>query len=146
MGGGNGGDGDQPPGLVLRRGRPPVQYLGHPELPARAPTAAGDPSVRTTLIIPALNEAEVIGTVLARVPANLLDEVLVVDNGSTDRTAEVALRAGARVIIEPRRGYGAACWAGVSPLDPTTEIAVLLDVDWIQRPDALPRVPATLLA
>ena len=69
--------------------------------------------MRTTLIIPALNEAEVIATVLARVPDNILDEVLVVDNGSTDGTAEVAARAGARVIIEPRRGYGSACWAGV---------------------------------
>ena len=102
--------------------------------------------MRTTLIIPALNEAEVIGTVLARVPDNILDEVIVVDNGSTDRTAEVALRAGARVIIEPRRGYGAACWAGVSALDPTTEIVVFLDGDGSQRPEELPRVLAPILS
>ena len=102
--------------------------------------------MRTTLIIPALNEAEVIGTVLARVPDNILGEVIVVDNGSTDRTAEVALRVGARVIIEPRRGYGAACWAGVSALDPTTEIAVFLDGDGSQRPEELPRVLAPILA
>jgi glycosyltransferase involved in cell wall biosynthesis len=102
--------------------------------------------VRTTLIIPALNEAEIIGTVLARVPANILGEVLVVDNGSTDSTAAVAARAGARVITEPRRGYGSACWAGVSALDPTTEIAVFLDGDGSQHPEELPRVLAPILA
>lgn len=102
--------------------------------------------MRTTLIIPALNEAEAIGTVLARVPANILDEVLVVDNGSTDGTADVAGSAGARVITEPRRGYGSACWAGVSALDPMTEIAVFLDGDGSQRPEELPCVLAPILA
>jgi glycosyltransferase involved in cell wall biosynthesis len=102
--------------------------------------------VRTALIIPALNEAEVIGTVLARVPANILAEVLVVDDGSTDGTAEVAARAGARVIREPHRGYGSACAAGVSALDPTTEIAVFLDGDGSQHPEELPRVLAPILA
>jgi len=102
--------------------------------------------VRATLIIPALDEAEVIGTVLARVPANILDEVLVVDNGSTDGTADVARGAGARVITEPRRGYGSACWAGVSALDPMTEIAVFLDGDGSQRPEELSCVLAPILA
>ncbi len=102
--------------------------------------------MRTTLIIPALNEAEVLGTVLARVPANILDEVLVVDNGSTDGTADVAARAGARVIREPRRGYGSACGAGVNALDPTTEIAVFCDGDGSQHPEELPRVLAPILA
>jgi glycosyltransferase involved in cell wall biosynthesis len=101
--------------------------------------------LRTTLIIPALNEAEVIGTVLARVPGDTLDEVLVVDNGSTDGTADVARGAGARVITEPRRGYGAACWAGVSALDPMTQIAVFLDGDGSQRPEELPCVLAPIL-
>lgn len=101
--------------------------------------------MRTTLIIPALNEAEAIGTVLARVPGDILDEVLVVDNGSTDETADVARGAGARVITEPRRGYGAACWAGVSALDPMTEIAVFLDGDGSQRPEELPGVLAPIL-
>lgn len=102
--------------------------------------------MRATLIIPALDEAEVIGTVLARVPANILDEVLVVDNGSTDGTADVARGAGARVITEPRRGYGSACWAGVSALDPMTEIAVFLDGDGSQRPEELSCVLAPILA
>ena len=102
--------------------------------------------MRTTLIIPALNEAEAIGTVLARVSDDILHEVIVVDNGSTDRTADVAARGGARVIIEPRRGYGSACWAGVSALDPTTEVAVFLDGDGSQHPEELPRVLAPILA
>jgi glycosyltransferase involved in cell wall biosynthesis len=102
--------------------------------------------MRTTLIIPALNEAEVIGTVLAQIPADLLDEVLVVDNGSTDGTADVATRAGARVVTEMRRGYGSACWAGVAALHPMTEIAVFFDGDGSQRPEELARVLAPILA
>ena len=102
--------------------------------------------MRATLIIPALNEAEVIGTVLSQIPADVLDEVLVVDNGSTDGTADVAARGGARVVIETRRGYGSACWAGVSALNPMTEIAVFFDGDGSQRPEELPRVLAPILA
>src|SRR6266545_1483202 len=67
--------------------------------------------MKATLIIPALNEAEVIGSVLARIPRYAVDEVIVVDNGSTDGTGAAAARAGARVVMEPHRGYGAACGA-----------------------------------
>jgi glycosyltransferase involved in cell wall biosynthesis len=96
--------------------------------------------MKATLIIPALNEAEVIGLVLARIPRDAVDEVIVVDNGSTDGTGAAAARAGARVIMEPRRGYGAACWAGVSALDPATDAAVFFDGDGSQRPEELPRL------
>ena len=61
-----------------------------------------------SVIIAALNEEEAIAKVVGAVPRNLADEVIVVDNGSTDRTAEVASAAGARVVREPRRGYGRA--------------------------------------
>lgn len=102
--------------------------------------------MRATLIIPALNEAEIIETVLSRIPDNTLDEVIVVDNGSTDGTGEAAARAGARVITEMRRGYGSACWAGVSALNPAAEIAVFLDGDGSQRPEELPLVLAPILS
>jgi glycosyltransferase involved in cell wall biosynthesis len=68
-----------------------------------------------------------------------------VDNGSTDGTGVAAAKAGARVITEMRRGYGSACWAGVSVLSPATEIAVLVDGDGNQRPEELPRVVAPIL-
>ncbi len=101
---------------------------------------------RTALIIPALDEAEVIGHLVQRVPADWVSEVIVVDNGSTDGTALVAARAGARVIHEPRRGYGSACWAGVAALADDVEIAAFLDGDGSQHPEELPRVLAPLLA
>ena len=100
----------------------------------------------TTLIIPALDEAEVIGALVARVPRETVREVIVVDNGSTDGTGMVAARAGARVLSEPRRGYGAACWAGVSALGPGAEVAVFFDGDGSQRPEELPLVLAPILA
>jgi glycosyltransferase involved in cell wall biosynthesis len=102
--------------------------------------------MRATLIIPALNEAEIIETVLSRIPDKTLDEVIVVDNGSTDGTGEAAARAGARVITEMRRGYGSACWAGVSALNPAAEIAVFFDGDGSQRPEELPLVLAPILS
>ncbi len=96
--------------------------------------------MKATLIIPALNEAEAIGPLLRRVPREAVAEVIVVDNGSTDATRAIAAGAGARVIGEPRRGYGAACWAGVSALRPDADVAVFLDGDGSQHPEELPRV------
>ena len=102
--------------------------------------------VKATLIIPALNEADAIGSLLRRVPREVVDEVIVVDNGSTDATGSIAASAGARVVNEPRRGYGAACWAGVSALRPNADIAVFFDGDGSQHPEELPRVVAPLVA
>jgi len=98
------------------------------------------------LIIPALDEAEVIGGLVRRVPRDLVAEVIVVDNGSTDATASEAAGAGARVVSEPRRGYGAACWAGVAALGKATEVAVFLDGDGSQRPEEIGRVLAPILS
>ncbi|MEC9367692.1 MAG: glycosyltransferase, partial [Pseudomonadota bacterium] len=64
-------------------------------------------------VIPALNEEAAIGKVIAEIPG-WVDQVLVVDNGSTDATAKVAREAGAEVTSEPERGYGAACLAGLA--------------------------------
>jgi glycosyltransferase involved in cell wall biosynthesis len=92
------------------------------------------------LIIPALDEEAAIAVVVRAVPAGLVDEVLVVDNGSRDRTADAARAAGARVVSEPRRGYGAACWAGVLALSPGIDLVAFLDGDGSQDPAELPRL------
>jgi glycosyltransferase involved in cell wall biosynthesis len=102
--------------------------------------------VLAALVIPALDEADVIEGLVARVPPGTVQEVIVVDNGSTDGTAAAAARAGARVVSEPRRGYGAACWAGVRALAPETEVVAFLDGDGSQRPEELPSVLAPLEA
>lgn len=102
--------------------------------------------MQATLIIPALDEAAVIGDVVRRVPRTAVSEIIVVDNGSTDDTAAEAARAGARVVVEPKRGYGAACWAGVQALGPGADVAAFLDGDGSQRPEELPRVLAPVLA
>jgi glycosyltransferase involved in cell wall biosynthesis len=100
--------------------------------------------VRAVLIIPALDEGAVIGGLVRRVPPSCVAEVIVVDNGSTDATAAEAACAGARVVSEPRRGYGSACWAGVAALAPDAQVAVFLDGDGSQRPEEIPRVLSPL--
>ena len=82
-----------------------------------------------SVIIPALDEEEPIaGVVRECLATGLPSEVIVVDNGSTDRTAECAQEAGARVVTAPR-GYGRACAAGVGALSPTCDVVVFLDGD-----------------
>ncbi len=87
------------------------------------------PTARVALILPALNEEPSIGAVLDSLPRGLYAQILVVDNGSTDRTAEVARRRGAQVVAEPRRGYGAACLRGIAALHPATDVVVFMDAD-----------------
>lgn len=91
-----------------------------------------------SLIIPALNEAGSLQTLLNEVPQTLLHEIIVVDNGSTDNTAEVARTAGAQVVSEPQRGYGAACAAGVAAA--TGDILVFMDGDGSFIPGELSRL------
>ena len=81
------------------------------------------------LIIPALNEEAVIGQMLAGIPPSLFDLVIVADNGSTDRTAEIARAAGACVISEPERGYGAACLRALDQVPGSIHAVVFMQAD-----------------
>ena len=92
------------------------------------------------LIIPALNEAESIGRQLGEIPAGLLAQTIVVDNGSSDSTAEVARRSGAEVVHEPRRGYGSACLAGIAKLRPDITAVLFLDADLSHAPEDVAKV------
>jgi glycosyltransferase involved in cell wall biosynthesis len=91
---------------------------------------------RVVVIIPALNEATNIGSLVGEVLATMPVEVVVVDNGSTDATADEALAAGARLVREPRRGYGYACAAGVAEAKDAS-VLVFLDGDYSFLPAEL---------
>ncbi len=101
---------------------------------------------RVAVVIPALNEAESIGPLVRAMPWHLIAECIVVDNGSTDETARVAMDAGARVVVEPRRGYGQACMAGASSIDAVTDIIVFMDGDGSDVPAELPRLVDPIIA
>ena len=94
-----------------------------------------------SVVIPALNEEQPIATVVHDcLTTGLAGEVIVVDNGSTDRTAERARAAGARVVSEPKPGYGCACAAGVSALSPDCDVVVFLDGDGSDCPEFMPQL------
>jgi glycosyltransferase involved in cell wall biosynthesis len=93
--------------------------------------------MRVSVIIPTHNEAQAIGRVLADLPSDLITEVIVVDSNSTDGTPEIAAGMGARVIQEPRRGYGQACLTGLATAN-SPDIVVFLDGDYSDRPSELP--------
>jgi len=100
---------------------------------------------RISVIIPAYNEARSIAWVLQDIPAGLVSEVIVVDNNSTDGTAEVAGRAGATVIFQPEQGYGNACLKGLEYLrnkktEEKPDIVVFLDGDYSDYPEKMPEL------
>jgi len=106
------------------------------------------------MVLPAFDEEEALPLVLAEIPRELVDAIVVVDNGSRDRTAEVARESGATVVTEQRRGYGSACLAGLAhlldgnglrpPLG-DEDVVVFLDADHSDYPEDLPVVLAPLL-
>ncbi len=89
---------------------------------------------RVDIVIPALDEARSVGRVVRSIPRPPARAILVVDNGSTDATAAEARRAGAWVVHEPERGYGAACLAGIRALPSDTDVVVFLDADGSDDP------------
>src|SRR5262245_21328726 len=81
------------------------------------------------LIIPALDEEPAIGLTLERVPRGMFRQIIVADNGSRDRTAEIARQAGAAVVTEPRQGYGSACLCALASLPADASTVVFMDAD-----------------
>lgn len=99
------------------------------------------------MIIPALNEQDAIGSVLADIPKELVDEVVVVDNGSSDQTVTVAEKYGATVLMEARKGYGHACMKGIryfEDKEPRPHMIVFIDADYSDYPQEISQVVAPI--
>jgi glycosyltransferase involved in cell wall biosynthesis len=94
------------------------------------------------VILPVLNEAQAIPGVLAAMPAGF--EPLIVDNGSTDGSGEIAAACGATVVYEPRQGFGAACFAGLTAA--RSHVVCFMDCDGSLDPRELPRVARPVLS
>jgi glycosyltransferase involved in cell wall biosynthesis len=93
--------------------------------------------MKVSVIIPVLNEEQSIAAVIAEIPRERTQEIIVVDNGSTDRTSEIASNLGTKVVEEPRRGYGFACLKGIASLN-NPDIVVFLDGDYSDFPSEMP--------
>jgi glycosyltransferase involved in cell wall biosynthesis len=111
-------------------------------LPPRVVSDDGE-AVSATAVIPALNEAVSIGAVLDAIPRQLVAEIIVVDGGSCDETAAIAADRGAHVVVEPRRGYGRACAAGVGRA--RGDVIVFLDADGAVNPREIPKLLALIV-
>src|SRR6266853_1222318 len=98
---------------------------------------------RVALVIPTFNEEDAIGGVVAAVPVGVVDGIIVVDSGSTDRTVERARAAGARVVSLGERGYGRACRAGAEAA-PDCDVIVFLDGDGSDCPELIPHLVAPI--
>ena len=99
------------------------------------------------VIIPAFNEDSAIGNVIKDIP-NIVSEIIVVDNGSTDKTSKVAKEAGATVLLESQKGYGYACLKGmehISKQNVKPEIIVFLDGDYSDYPEELIKIIAPII-
>jgi glycosyltransferase involved in cell wall biosynthesis len=104
-----------------------------------------DKKLSISVIIAALNEEAAIANVINSVPKDLADEIVVVDNGSRDRTAEVASAAGARVVREPIPGYGRAFRTGLHSISPECQIVVFLDGDGSDCPEMMDRLVTPIM-
>jgi len=102
-------------------------------------------ALHAALIIPALNEEPVIAATLRAIPSGVFHQVIVADNGSTDRTAEAARACGATVVVEPERGYGAACLRALAALSPEIDAVVFLQADLSEDPAEAPLLLAPIV-
>jgi glycosyltransferase involved in cell wall biosynthesis len=116
-----------------------------PSCATATPGPAAARRARIGVVIPTLNEEEPITHVLSAVPRDLVDDVIVVDGGSTDRTVERARTVGARVVVEKRRGYGRACAAGVEAAR-DCDVIVFLDGDGSDRPELISMLVQPILS
>jgi len=99
------------------------------------------------VIIPAFNEEQSIGKVITAIP-DVVDEIIVANNNSSDKTAEVAKNAGATVVFEPRKGYGYACLKAMDYIagkDRTPDVVVFLDGDYSDHPEELTKLVEPIL-
>lgn len=108
------------------------------------PSDSAERGRAVSAIIPCLDEEDAIGPCVAAVLAQGVGEVIVVDGLSSDRTAERAAAAGARVIVEPAPGYGRAMLSGLAALVPSTSIVLFIDGDGSDRPEMIPAVLAPI--
>jgi glycosyltransferase involved in cell wall biosynthesis len=97
------------------------------------------------VVIPTLNEAAAIAQVIAELPREFVREIIVADSGSTDRTLEIAARAGARIISLTQRGYGRACAAGAAAASADCTVLAFLDGDGADRGDLLAHLVQPIL-
>ena len=103
--------------------------------------------MKASVIIPVFNERESLPLVVADIPRGLVEEIVVVDNGSTDGTDRIASGLPVRVVLETRRGYGSACLAGLAALEASPpEVVVFLDGDYSDHPEEMPTLLAAIAA
>lgn len=100
---------------------------------------------RISVIIPVYNEAESLPKVIADLPVSTISDIIVVNNGSTDRSGEIARTLGCRVVDEPKRGYGKACLSGINALDKNTDVVVFIDGDHSDHPDQLTQLTEPII-
>ena len=97
-----------------------------------------------SLVIPTLNEAAAIGSVIQEIPPAFAGDIIIADGGSTDGTKDIARAAGARV-IDAGRGYGRACALGAAAADPASRVIVFMDGDGADRGDLIARIAGPVL-
>jgi len=107
---------------------------------------SSQPQNYISVIIPAFNEEASLPKVIGDLPRSLIQEIIVVDNASTDNTAEVARQLGCTVVSELQRGYGQACLAGISALNPETKVVVFIDGDRSDHGEQLEKIVEPIIA